>query len=181
MAFTNTSDLATKFVTTTTVLTSPVANSGTFTLAYPSGTAQATFTGRRATTSGQQVVRNKNDVFGPAAVGLSYGSSNITVTNSTGVGWAIGDVLDFALAYVDTDAGVELTWFTAFTGKNGAGACTLTGAKVGARVMGVVNLSTPGDAASSFEGVITVADQIQQSSASNLSAAVFAVALGIDV
>lgn len=57
-------------------------------------------------------------------------------------------------------------------GKNGAGALTLTGTKVGDVVSGVANLSAPADLKSSFEAVITVAGQIQQSSATNLSAVV---------
>lgn len=49
----------------------------------------------------------------------------------------------------------------------GAGAVTLTGAKVGMRVVGVMNLSTGGtpaffDASSNFESTISVAGQIQQ-------------------
>lgn len=56
-------------------------------------------------------------------------------------------------------------------GKNGAGALTLTGVKVGDKVVGVANITTPGDLRSSYEVTITVADQIQQSSAVNLSAA----------
>lgn len=55
-------------------------------------------------------------------------------------------------------------------GKNGAGALTLTGAKVGDVVAGVANLTTPADLKASFETVITVANQIQQSSATDLSA-----------
>jgi hypothetical protein len=66
---------------------------------------------------------------------------------------------------------------TVVTGKNGAGAITLTGAKVGDNVISVVNLSTPADASASFEDTITVADQIQQSSASDLSAVKYLVTL----
>lgn len=66
--------------------------------------------------------------------------------------------------------------FTVFTGSNGAGACTLTGANVGDIVRGVIRVdSTPADNATNFETTITVANQIQQSSASNLSAQTFAV------
>lgn len=54
-------------------------------------------------------------------------------------------------------------------GKDGAGALTLTGARVGDSVVGVFNLTTPGDLKSSFETTITVINQIQQSSQSNLS------------
>lgn len=180
MAFYNTFDAATKFVTSTVTLTTGVATSGTTTVSYPSGTAQATFTGRRATTTGQMVVRNKADVFLADKVPMSYGSSNIQLTNSSGVAWVAGDVLDLQFAYVDTDAGVEATWMTVFTGRIAAGAITLTGAKVGQRVIGLANLSSPADAAASFESVITVADQIQQSSASDLSAVKYLVLLGVD-
>lgn len=58
----------------------------------------------------------------------------------------------------------------AFAGSNGAGACTATGTKVGDTVIGVIDLAAGSvSAAASFESTITVADQIQQSSASDLS------------
>jgi len=59
-------------------------------------------------------------------------------------------------------------------GKNGAGAVTLTGTKVGDKVVGVVNVTDhvsyviPTD----FEATITVVDQIQQVNVGNLSAKV---------
>ena len=62
-------------------------------------------------------------------------------------------------------------------GRNGAGSITLTGAKVGDKVAGpgaAYNTTTPGMvAAGTFESTITVADAIQQISASNLSASSF--------
>jgi hypothetical protein len=59
-------------------------------------------------------------------------------------------------------------------GRNGVGALTLTGAKVGDTVVNVSRLSaTIADGAALFESVITVADQIQQSSATDLSAVFF--------
>jgi hypothetical protein len=61
----------------------------------------------------------------------------------------------------------------AFTGHNLAGACTLTGAQVGDTVIGVINLTTPATAAALFEGAITVINQIQQVSATDLSAVKF--------
>jgi hypothetical protein len=64
-----------------------------------------------------------------------------------------------------------------FTGKNGAGVCTLTGATVGDIVVGSVNLTDATDDKALFEGAITVVDQIQQSSASNLSAKKFLAVL----
>lgn len=63
-------------------------------------------------------------------------------------------------------------------GRNAAGAITLTGATVGQRLviaLGTITNSTASNAfiapaAGTFESVITVADQIQQASASDLSA-----------
>jgi hypothetical protein len=57
-----------------------------------------------------------------------------------------------------------------FTGHNGAGACTATGTLVGDRVISIAGLTTVGGLAASFESTITVADQIQQTSATDLSA-----------
>lgn len=54
---------------------------------------------------------------------------------------------------------------------NGAGAVTLAGAVVGDTVESVINITTPGDVSSSFEATISVAGQIQQTAATNLSAA----------
>lgn len=54
-------------------------------------------------------------------------------------------------------------------GHNGAGACTLTGAKVGDKVLNVSNVTDHVTAASSFETFITVADQIQQTAVGDLS------------
>lgn len=55
-------------------------------------------------------------------------------------------------------------------GRNGQGAVVLTGAKVGDAVLKVENQSDGGGGEASFETVITVADQIQQSAAGDLSA-----------
>ncbi len=60
-------------------------------------------------------------------------------------------------------------------GRNGAGAITVTGTKVGDLVVGALGYVTGTGAItalsnSSFESVVTVADQIQQSSGSNLTA-----------
>ena len=72
------------------------------------------------------------------------------------------------------DAAMKLS---AFTGKNGAGACTLTGAKVGDIVAGVVCITDGDDQSANFETTITVVDEIQQSSASNLSTKKYSVFL----
>lgn len=57
-----------------------------------------------------------------------------------------------------------------FTGASAAGACTATGTLVGDRVLSVTGLAsgTVGDKSASFESVVSVADQIQQTSASDL-------------
>lgn len=62
-----------------------------------------------------------------------------------------------------------------FAGKSGSGACTLTGVKVGDVVRSVTGVAagTVGDQSSKFETAITVADQIQQSDAGNLSANIY--------
>lgn len=69
--------------------------------------------------------------------------------------------------------------FITVDGRSGAGAVTATGAVVGDTVVGVAGLTAGalGAADASFEGTITVADQIQQSSASNLSANDYLVVL----
>ena len=54
-------------------------------------------------------------------------------------------------------------------GRNGAGAIPLGGVQVGDRVIDMRNVTTTGSEASSFESTISIAGQIQQTSASNLS------------
>jgi hypothetical protein len=71
----------------------------------------------------------------------------------------------------------RLPLVTTFTGAAAAGAITLTGANVGDLVISAINLTTPADASASFESTISVANQIQQSSASNLSGSTFLVSL----
>lgn len=73
------------------VLGSAIANSGTLTVAYPSGTAQATFTGGNAAADGVAIL-DDNAVLRQSAsqIGLTYGGSNITLTNSSGVSWPAG-------------------------------------------------------------------------------------------
>lgn len=60
--------------------------------------------------------------------------------------------------------------YLATAGSNGAGAVTFTGAKVGDAVSNVANMGDGTDATSSFESTVSVADQVQQTSVSNLSA-----------
>jgi len=58
-------------------------------------------------------------------------------------------------------------------GNNGAGAITVAGTLVGDNVEMVVNLSAPADATASFEATVSIAGQVQQTSASNLSGSTF--------
>lgn len=67
-----------------------------------------------------------------------------------------------------------------FTGNNGAGACTLTGALIGERVFMIARFDAVSDdngGMDDFESVITVDDQIQQSDGADLSAATFMIML----
>lgn len=58
-----------------------------------------------------------------------------------------------------------------FSGKNGAGACTATGLKVGDIILSVTGVvaADKGDQSANFEATVTVADQIQQSAVGDLS------------
>ena len=80
-------------------------------------------------------------------------------------------------AVTGTKLSVSALAFLVFNGVNGAGACTLTGAKVGDKVVGVTNLTDGSSGTSSFEATISVANQIQQSDAANLSTKKFNILL----
>ena len=56
------------------------------------------------------------------------------------------------------------------SGSNGAGPVTVAGAVVGDLVEFVLDLTDATDVTSSFQSVVTVAGQVQQTSATNLSA-----------
>jgi hypothetical protein len=62
-------------------------------------------------------------------------------------------------------------------GHSGVGAITVAGALVGDAVVMVTNMTTPALATSSFESTVSVAGQVQQTSASNLSASTFSFLL----
>jgi hypothetical protein len=84
------------FVVTTVVLAADVANAGTVTIPYPAGTNQAFFTGANASATGAAVL-NDNEVYPEAVSGVrvnyTYGGSDITLTNNTGVTWAAGSTI----------------------------------------------------------------------------------------
>lgn len=86
-----------------TTLASAIADDGTLTIAYPSGTNQAFFTGGNASANGQLII-NGNDVYDEndsTTFGLAYGASNITFTNRLGSAIAAGSKLKIGLAYAD--------------------------------------------------------------------------------
>lgn len=110
-----------------------------------------------------------------------FSATNLPAASTTGSG--VVELATTAEAVTGTDttravtpAGVRAVMqklkAISFDGKNGAGACTATGAVVGDKVLAVFGMTggALGAAGASFEATITVADQIQQSSASNLSA-----------
>ena len=83
---------------------------------------------------------------------------------------------DPALAQDEQLVGSER--FMGSVGHNNVGACTLTGAKIGDVVESVVNLTDGTTITASFEAKITVNDQLQQSSTSDLSSKKLLVVLG---
>lgn len=92
-------------------ITTAVANAGTLTVAYPAGFNQAALQGA---TSGGTMSLNSNDTFPQAASGngtvaYSFGASNITVTNNTGITWAIGDTVRFGFGINNRNGSYNLT------------------------------------------------------------------------
>jgi hypothetical protein len=78
--------LLNQFARAETVLNSAVANSGTFTVAYPAGSVQRDFLSGLARPSGHYMIVNDNDRWTAAAsqMSVAFGASDITVTNSSG-------------------------------------------------------------------------------------------------
>lgn len=101
------------------VFATAVADAGTVTVAYPSGTNQAYFTNGNASARGQLVL-NDSDVLeeGAETFSLTYGGSNITLTNLSGGSWAAGTKYRLGLAYA-TEA-------YAFSGQKSAAITSLT-------------------------------------------------------
>ena len=89
------------FKTTELLLASAVADDGAVTgIAYPSGTNQAFFTGGNAASTGVAIINN-NDVYEQAAsdIGITYGASTITLTNTSDVTWPAGASVTLQLGY----------------------------------------------------------------------------------
>lgn len=68
-----------------------------------------------------------------------------------------------------------------FAGAAAAGACTLTGVTVGSEVLSVTGIAsgTKGNQAAKFESTITVANQIQQTDAGDLSENIYVAVIYI--
>ena len=83
--------LVNKFSTVSTILAAAVADDGTFTVAYPSGTSQLSFNAGLAGSDHVMIV-NGNDKWLSADPGFSasFGASEITITNLTGASLAAG-------------------------------------------------------------------------------------------
>lgn len=93
--------LRTKFYSTlATQLASAVADDGTTTIAYPSGTTRYDFDKGLADLSNCYVQLNDNDrwAYADPGINLSFGASNITLTNRSGYSWAAGTIVDLHLA-----------------------------------------------------------------------------------
>lgn len=92
------------FEVTSVVLATAVADAGTVTVAYPSGTAQADFTGANASATGVAII-DDNDVWTEAAadISLTYGAGDITLTNNSGVTWAAGSTVRVQLGQAGND------------------------------------------------------------------------------
>lgn len=76
------------------VLAAAVANAATVTVAYPAGTNQ----GRLIGSTGGKVAINNNDVYpqapsGAGTVAFTFGASDITITNNSGVTWPANSTL----------------------------------------------------------------------------------------
>lgn len=87
-----------------------VANAGTFTVPYPTGQTQTSLNG---TTLGQMAFAS-GDAFPQAASGngtvaFSFGASNITVTNNTGVSIPAGTKLFLSFGGVDINGSYNVT------------------------------------------------------------------------
>jgi len=102
-------------VTPATTITTAVAPAGTLTVSYPTGSTQASLTG----SIGGSVSINNNDTFPQAASGagtvaFTFGASNITITNNSGITWQVGDILRAGFGKVPRNGSYNLVIGTTF-------------------------------------------------------------------
>lgn len=99
--------MANRFYQVPAVLATAVANNGTVTFAYPAGTTQDTFIGSRTAAGGGQVVVGVNDVYKQSAgqCSFTYGASEVTVTNTSGVTWPAGAPVVFGPVTASANVG----------------------------------------------------------------------------
>lgn len=103
-------------------LAAAVADAGTFTVAYPTGTSQLSFNAGLAGT-GHYLMLNDNEKLTEAATDISvaFGASEITVTNSSGWTWAAGTEFNLGLDVQDGNDVVFLPIPVALVSVAGAG------------------------------------------------------------
>ena len=112
---------------TSVTLASAVADDATFTVAYPAGITQAMLLG---STLGRMIV-NGDAAFAQGSAGFTvvFGSSNMTVTNTTGAALASGSVLN--ISFGDNgiqgrfENGVRVRGVTALTAATGTASDTI--------------------------------------------------------
>lgn len=104
------------------VIATAVADAGTFTVAYPSGTTQVNYNAGLAGTD-SYIILNGNDKYTVAAgkISLSFGSSDITVTNSTGATIAAGTKFILNVDVADGNDVIVLTLPIKLAAITGAG------------------------------------------------------------
>lgn len=89
-----------QFKTIQQVLGTDVTNAATLTLSYPSGTVQADFTGANVGPVADNVIIVGSDRWVDPQITTTYGASNITILNGTGVTWRQGQTALIQLAQV---------------------------------------------------------------------------------
>lgn len=96
-------------VNTTATLASAVADDGTFTLSYPAGYDRQDL----VNSTGGKLTVNNNDVWsqGDPGVEFTFGASNITVTNRSGVTFAAGSevIASFGRSDINGTGGYNVT------------------------------------------------------------------------
>jgi hypothetical protein len=143
-------------------------------------TAEAENLGGTLTADAEGRAKIATDFFDAATVLLKIADGAFAADTATRALFADG-IWNAAKLATNAVTGVKIASsalkYLAFTGRNLAGAITLTGAAIGDKVAGVANTTDGGSGAASFETTVTVADQIQQSAASDLSTKKYTVVL----